>query len=150
MYTLDGLWHNVWFYDVFFIVAGVVCMVIGIVGWKKSYEEKILFAAGVLSILLFSWKLVGDIRSIQAENFIKTQGVFEYAHRASKRGLTYEYVFSTDAPKKQCYYLDVFTSKEHLGEDFEFCAGATYEIIYDEATKIIVGIRCIDGPLNSQ
>lgn len=149
MYTLDGLWYNVLFFDVIAFIAAIFCIIFGlfrIFKRKIDFETKAALVLGVLSLVISVQKGIQDIRSIQQRDFIKVQGVFEYYNRESRgvAPLTAGYVFSTGAPKKQTYYLDSFTLRKHLGADFEFSKGSKYELIYDSSSKILVGVKSID------
>lgn len=148
MYTLDGLWYNVLFFDVFAFIIGIFCIIFGLF---RIFKRKIDFEAigtlvvGVICLFMSVQKGIQDIRSIQQRDFIKVQGVFEYCNREPRAAPhTWSYVFSTGEPWKQTYYLDSVTKRKHLGTDFEFSKGSKYELIYDSSSKILVGIKSID------
>lgn len=148
MYTLDGLWYNVLFFDVIAFIAAIFCIIFGLLRIFKrkiDFEAKGTLVMGVLCLILTVQKGIQDIHSIQQRDFIKVQGVFEYYNREPRAApFTAGYVFSTGEPKKQTYYLDSFTLRKHLGAGFEFSKGSKYELIYDSSSKILVGVKSID------
>ena len=145
MYTYDGLWYNICFFDVVGIVAAIVCIIIGASGIKKKRKKdaKGLLVFGILAVLVASSMLISDIRSIQQENFRTTTGTFNYYHRAHRQApFTGEYTFATeDSDLLKNLYLDAFTLRKHLGPGYELTPGAVYEITYDASSDVIVGLK---------
>ena len=142
MYTYDGLWYNICFFDVVGIAAAIICITIGASAIKKK-DAKGLLVIGILAALVAGSMLIGDIRSVQQENFRTITGTFKYYHRAHRQApFTGEYTFATeDSDLLKDFYLDAFTLRKHLGPGYELTPGAVYEITYDTSSDVLIGFK---------
>ena len=100
-------------------IAGILCMIGGIV-------FGIDYASSLLSL---------EVRSFQ--------GVFFQSYRNSRVApplpFTWEYGFCSSDGSKILLYLDTFTRKEIIPENFTL--NEEYIVYYEEDTKVIVGVE---------
>ena len=149
MYTYDGLWYNLYFNDVVVIIIAIISITIGVLGIrsKRDKDAKGMLIVGIVCVLMVIPMFLSDMNSIRQENFRTTIGIYKYCHRARGQApFTTEYTFATeDSDLFKNLYLDAFTLKKHLGPGYELTPGAEYEIIYDESSDVIVGLKEIPG-----
>lgn len=147
MYTFDGLWYNICFFDVLGTIAGFICIIIGAIGIKNrgDLEAKGCLIIGLIAILCTVPMIIKDVNSISERDFCTINGTFEYYNRAHRQApFTNEYNFSTaDSDKLKVLYLDIFTVKKYFGPGYELTKGAMYEITYDKSSEVIIGITQI-------
>ena len=148
MYTYDGLWYNLYFFDIVMLIAGINCILFGALDLrskndKEVKEAKWMLVGGIVCLLLVIPMFLSDLNSIRQENFHTTTGTFKYYHRAHRRApFTGEYTFATeDSDLLIDLYLDASTLRKHLGPGYELTPGAEYEITYDESSDVLIGLK---------
>lgn len=94
MYTLDGLWYNVIFYDAFAFLCGCICLVSGFLNRNKKKDAKWLMILGAVAVIVCTSLLVKDCNGISKQNFSVSTGTIEYSHRVKRQvPFSYGYTF---------------------------------------------------------
>ena len=118
-------------------VLGLVLMFIALKSPLLKKKSEILFAVAVIvvSILLGGFYVYKSIHPTISYH----KGYIVEVHRYSKAPFTNAYVFSNGDDDKPIFYLDSFSKKDILPN--EFLPGVEYQIFYEENTKIIVRVE---------
>lgn len=140
MINLYGLWYRVIAVGGSFLLIGLTLL--GISFGAKELSKKTTFLVAVLA-LLYGVGCFGfygyHIANPKQKEY---QGIFKREYRDSRIApplpFTTAYVFMSG----ETFYLDTFSKKAVFLNDFE--EGKKYEIIFEEATNIILYVKEIE------
>lgn len=146
MYNFDGMWYRVVTCDVLIVISGIFFTIFGVKSWRSEKKKPLdsMLVAGILSLIFGICFVTWDVAHILDPKVIVERGVLRNVYSDCRGGkwFTNRYVFAFDGKlKKEGVYIDIFTLKAMMGEDFEFEEGSRYEISYEDKMKIILMIK---------
>lgn len=123
------------------MLLGIACLLVSNIG-KEDFKKDVCIA-GILCVIggiVFGIDYASSLLSPEVRSF---QGVFFQSCRNSRVApplpFTWEYSFCSSDGSKILVYLDTFTMKEIIPEDFTL--NEEYIVYYEEDTKVIVGVE---------
>lgn len=118
-------------------ILGLVLVFIALKRPLPEKKSEMLFAVVVIavSILLGGFYVYKSIHP----TILCHKGYIVEVRRYPKVPFTDAYVFSNEDDDKPIFYLDSFSKKDILTN--EFLPGVEYQIFYEETTKIIVRVE---------
>lgn len=141
MWNFNGIVYRIWAVAGLIILLGVACLLISKIG-KKDFNKECC-SVGILCTLggiAFAIYYASCVFSQQVSSF---QGTFYETYRNSRVApplpFTMEYRFYDANDTSQVFYLDIFSMKEMIPEDFVL--GKEYTIYYETNTNVIVGAK---------
>ena len=141
MWNFGGIVYRIWAAAGIVTFLGIVCLLFANIG-KKDFNKNLLIAGilGVVVGIAFGIDYASSLLSPEVRSF---QGVFFQSYRNSRVApplpFTWEYSFCSSDGSKILLYLDTFTRKEIIPENFTL--NEEYIVYYEEDTKVIVGVE---------
>lgn len=151
MYMLDGLEYRLKLYGIFFLTAGLLCVIISKF-WrfnkndKSKYQKKGSFDKKtlILGIVCFIISISSSgyyFYKIQNPEISVYEGVFIEEHRKGRNINLFNIKFTFDGGENPnpSFELDAFSKKKIYNEDFE--KTSKHKIFYEDDTNIIVKVE---------
>lgn len=138
MCDFSGILYRVWAVGGMVLLIGVACLLLSKIGQKDF--DKSCFGAGVLCTVVGIAAIVYYLYCGFYPEVSSAQGVFTQKYHTSRVApFTYEYTFYNDDGFAGTFYLDSFTRKEMIPEDFVL--DEEYIVHYEARTDVIVGVE---------
>lgn len=141
MWNFGGIEYRIWAVAGFLVLLGIACLLVSNIG-KEDFKKDVCIA-GILCVLggiVFGIDYASSLLSPEVRSF---QGVFYETYRNSRVApplpCTWEYSFCSSDGSTITLYLDTFTRKEIIPENFTL--NEEYIVYYEDDTKVIVGVE---------
>ena len=143
MWNFGGILYRVWAVGGIILLLGAACLLVSKIGREDFNKDCCIAgvfcsAVGIAAIVYFLFCMFfPQVSSIQ--------GTFTQKYRDSRVApplpFTYEYTFYDDDGFAGAFYLDTFTRKEMIPEDF--ILNEEYIVYYESRTNVIVGVEVV-------
>lgn len=143
MWNFGGILYRVWAVGGIILLLGVACLLVSKIGREDFNKDCCIAgvfcsAVGIAAIVYFLFCMFfPQVSSIH--------GTFTQTYRNSRVApplpFTYEYKFYDDDGFAGVFYLDTFTRKEIIPEDF--ILNQEYIVYYEARTNVIVGAEMV-------
>lgn len=144
MYNFSGIIYRIWAVCGILFALGIVCLLFER-PWKKGFKIRnirysivAISVAVCLGLIYLSRVISPGVSSYTGEFVISRRNSSE----APPLPFTNEFVFWNGEGKKQKFYLDTFSKKEIITNEFQ--KGQQYTIYYDKFTQVIVKVEIVE------